>query len=404
MDYIELLDEEAPAAQPTIPSKIGGSLAGLGASLLGGAAKTGAGAFDVALALGEKFPQPQVSETGEITTSQLTPEQYESLQLTPKAQAKEAEYREKLPEPLNFPGEKLINKAAESLPGFYATGGGFINAAARALGSEGGRELAKQYGYGELGQFIGSLAGAGIAAGTLTPKDLTKLEQVNYNQFSKSIPTGATQELVNGQRVYDQLLKNEDLLPETSKWLGENLKNVEPLLKSGAASLSDAFQKMKFVNKLIRKVAPTEEIKQALQSISSAMKSDIIAAGRKYPELYTKGLIEGSSISFGMNNLSPLRAWLRKYVNPKTIGTSIAGTVVGQQPIQNLLGFTPMAVGGGIGLGIGARGLTEAIETLGKSPAALRHVLGTTVPQVVGGALATRPRTQPQMDFIELVD
>lgn len=406
MAFVEILDEEESPKPQSTASKIAGTLGGLGVSAAKGIAQKATLPLEAGRALGQfitkKVGLPYVSsETGEIGITHEAPPIEPLGQFIQQA---EESVREKLPKGFGGKAEEYANKFVSAVPSFATLQGGIANAATRALGSEAGRELAKKMDLGEVGQFMGSIAGAGLAAGLMTPRNLKNLESLNYSDFEKSVPAGSKTALEQTKKTYDEILKDKSIIGATTKWIKDNIGEVEAFAKAKKADVLDSYKLMKGVNKAIRENAPDQQIKDVLVSISKSLKSDIINAQKQYPSLNAQALIDGSSISYARNNLSPLRKWLRKYVTPTMIGGSTLGTVIGKQPIKALLGVEPLHLGGAIGLGVAGRGLTEAVETLYKSPAARQEILGRTVPQVLSGAFATREPSKKKHQFIEILD
>lgn len=402
MKIYEIIDEPAQEVQkPAVESwpefLTRHAVADVAAPLARGVAKIPGNAADLALRINQAVtPENQ----------RLTPEQYEGLKLTPQIQAAEENFAQTyLPEKYlqaQHPIPAFIQKAIEKIPSF--AGGTWQSTIARALGSAGGEEFARGAGFGEFGQFVGSALGAGLASGATTPRDLKNLERVNYDAFTKSIPRNAIQASANGSKAYHEALRNENLLPETSEWLGKSLKNIEPLLKRGKGTISEIFDRMKYVNKLIRESAPTKEIKEVLGDISAGLKQDLIDAKKVYTSLDTQGLINGSSISYGLNNLSAIRRFLRKYVNAGSAGAAAAAGAVGQQPLA-ALGIQPTTLGIATVAGPLARLATETVESSYKSPTIRSHLLGEVVPQITKGSyLGRQQQPKKYKKIYELID
>lgn len=372
------------------------AVADIAAPLARGIAKIPGQAADVALSINQALtPEDQ----------RLSPEMYENLKLTPQIESAEKQFaKEYLPEGyLQAQHEipRVIQKTIEKIPAF--AGGGWQNMIARAAGSTAGEEFAKAAGGNQFWQFVGSALGAGLASGALAPRDLKNLERVNYNSFTKSIPNNASQVTTNGAKAYQEAIRNKDLLPETSKWLGENLKNVEPLLKNRKAPVAEIFDRMKYINKLIRESAPSKEIKEVLSNISAGLKQDLVDAKKIYPTLDTQGLISGSSISYGLNNLSPIRRFLRRYVNTGTAAATAAGGLVGKQPLA-ALGIEPSTVGAAFIGGPLVRAGVETAEAAYKSPAIRSHLLGNVVPNIAKGVALSGPSTGKPKKIYRVID
>jgi hypothetical protein len=385
--------------EPSFLSQAAGSLGNLGLSALQGAAQIPAGLLDLGVSLGQTFAPPTVSETGQITQAQrLSPEQRAELALTPKVEAVAGDIRKKLPQSLEFPGEKFINKIAQALPAFYLPGGGFTNAVARAIGSESGKGIANQAGLGELGQFFGSTLGAGLASGLLSHRNLKNLESANYRDFEKSINPKAEAKLQLSQESYNNILKNPDLDPDASEWLAKNLKFIEPAIKSGTEKVKTSFDKLLKINKIIRdkakyikEPAVRTEVVKSLQDISSNLKQDIVNSAADNPGLYVQGLINGSSISYARNNPSLIRRII-KQVSSKGGALSAAAVGVSGTPLVPL---AAQALTGKIGLplaaaGLGSYGFVEPALMALQSPAVREELLSRTIPQTLFGVLSNQ--------------
>lgn len=368
------------------------NLAGGAASLVRGVAKLPAEFADIALGIDQKFKpagQPKLSS-----------EQLQELQLTPKVEAAGKQLSSKLfpkdyLEPQSSPA-RFIQKGLEALPSFYAPGGGFKNAIVRAFGSEGGRELAKHLDLGETGQFLGSIAGAGLAAGLLTPSNLKNAAAREYNSFEKSIPKGAIQKTSHLKKAV-QTVQNMDLLPDDLKTVEDIvIKRVEPWLRKGTVSVNDAWRDKKFIQKALRETKGlSKDSQQALRTYSRAIVDDIIDAQKQYPGLNPQGLLEADSIYYGLQNLSPVRKFLRKYITP---ASGVAATVsegLGNrnQQLKELMGGLPLQL---YGAGVLGRGAAEIIEPVLKSRSAAREVLGKTLPQVASGLALSQPKKEPK--------
>lgn len=372
------------------------AVADVAAPLARGVAKIPGHAADLALSINQSLTPEN---------KRLSSEQYEGLKLTPQIESAEKQFaKEYLPEKyLDAQHEvpRLIQKTVEKIPSFI--GGGWQNTIARVAGSTAGKEFAKALGGNQFWQFAGSALGAGLASGALAPKDLKKLEGINYHSFTKSIPTNANQVLTNSSKAYNNAIKDQSLLPETSEWLSKGLKNVEPLFKRGKAPVSEIFDRMKYVNKLIRESAPSSEAKEVLSRISAGMKQDLIDAKKLYPNLDTQGLINGSSISYGLNNLSPLRKLLRKYVNTGTAAATAGGGIVGKQALA-AIGIEPSTVGAAFVGGPLVRAGVETAESAYKSPAIRNHLLGDIAPRIAKGVALSGPSTKKQKKIYRIVD
>jgi hypothetical protein len=383
--------QQEPQEEPGFGSRLGGSLSNLGLSIGAGAAKYPAQLLDLASSVAAG--QPRVTESGEITSG-VSPEIQQQLALTPKVEAVRQDIKQQLPEGLGLPFEDVLNKAAEALPSFAAAGGGVINAAARALGSEAGRAVAKNLDYGEFGQFIGSAIGAGLVSGLLNPRDLKKVENLEYGSYTKSMPKGgaAQIDIPLGNKAYADALTNTDLHAESSKQISEHLKNIEPLLKAGKGAIKTVFEKMKKINEMRREIVPyikekgvRKEVDRIFRSISDGLKQDQINAQQVFPGLNTEGLINGSSISYARNQ-------------PSTIMRAIK--LIKQQPEFAVpaaaVGYAAKAAfgkGAPIVGSVGAlanQGFIEPLLASYRSPAAAQQYLGKTVPQTFGGILTSR--------------
>lgn len=387
------VQSELPQQSPRFAQEALRNIVGLGGSLLKGAAKIPASLADLSLAAEQKLTAP---------SERLSPEQYQAVSLSPVVEQVSEKASSFFPEGYlepKGPTEKFFRNVAEAVPAFYSPGGGFMNAVTAAFGSEGGRQLAKTLDLGRTGEFLSSIAGAGLAAGIMTPKNLKKAASLKYREFDKSIPEGAKQSTTFTQDAIQAAEKN--LIPEDKSWLRENiLPEIEPLVTKKAIDISRAQEVKKYIEKIIRQSkTASEDAKKAADAIASGVVKDTVEAAKQYPSLAAQSLIDANSIYYGLNNLSPIRRFLRNNITLPRALPIIAAEALGPQALTALTGGIPGKL---FGAGLLGRGIAEIAEPLIKSPAARKEILASTVPQIALGSIATMPNESPKWRVTKL--
>lgn len=399
----KLVQLEEPSQEESLPASLLRQAVGTGASLIGGAAKLPFQIYDAAGQLASKLT-PEVPGQPQATQEQKQ-QIARDIQLTPSVSAAGENLAEQVfPKDYLKPKgavEEFIYNTAGALPAFYAPGGGFINAATRALGSETGRKVAKHLGAEQFGQFIGSVAGAGLAAGLLTPKNLRSLKNKEYDTFTKSIPQKA--ELpgsINTSKALDKI-KNMDLIKQSKDYIQEGLDRIDDWIEKGPVTIDQAWKDKKFIQKIIRETRGLpREARNALQELSSGITKDIVASQAKNPGLAVQSLLDADSVTYGLENLSPIRQFLRKYITPQH-GAGVAATeFFGPKVLTEITGGIPAKV---YGAGLLGKAITEAVEPALKSKVAASHLLTQTIPQVIGGAKLSEPtKKKPKYKLVNL--
>lgn len=403
-DRYELIYENKPESNKrSISEELIRQPARLATEFIAGTAKVPTTIADIALALNHYLTPESERVSSEI---------YESMKLTPEVE----KAKERLPEYLKPQGkiEELTGRIAEAIPQFaFPFGGGTAKAVSGigqvakaatyglgraipvAIGSEAGRELAKQFDLGELGQFAGSIAGAGLGAGIMTPRRLKNIAEKQYQSFEKSIPRGAKQDIAHTNKAI-KAIEDMDLLPESKEFIEKNvLRRIEPWLKTKTVDIKQAWKDKRYIQKVIRESKGlSKDERKALFELSSGIKKDMLAAGRKYKDLAVNDLADADSIYYGLQNLSPIRRFLRQHITPsigaKAVGLELLGAAAPAGAFKEILGGIPAKV---FAAGTLGKGAVEAIEPILKSPVAAQHILGTTAPQIAIGVLGTRPES-----------
>jgi hypothetical protein len=285
-------------------------------------------------------------------------------------------------EPETWPEHVLFNVAG-AIPKYMIPGGALKQAATLALGEQLGEEAAKAMGTGPLGQFIGGLFGSGGASVLSSGgriNDLNKYMRKTYDTFAESIPAKGKSSAPLATQYIGQIsnqIENGELLPSVGEFLSDKVfKPIKKLSAKGPMSLNELWKRKKIINKYLQDPETPKAAKGILQQLSGTLKTDLINAGQQYPELATKALVEADDIFYGLNNLSPIRRFLRKHITPKKIGATIAAEQVRHAPIAKILqygGYEPMAINKIMALGVAGRAGTELLESLYKSPYIRRY-------------------------------
>ena len=175
----------------------------------------------------------------------LTPEQREGLLLTPKMEQAAASVIK--PEVLEFlkpsgAGEELLTQFVGAVPISLLGGAGSVGKAiASTAGGIAGQKIAKGLGYEELGQFLGSLAGSGIAGFAAGPgrpkmvrKELNSMKNADYHAIDNSLknvraPAGDILQFVaQEEKELGHKYKSDSSVAEARKYLKElKLKSGE---------------------------------------------------------------------------------------------------------------------------------------------------------------------------------